>query len=198
MFLNIPGKSGNGRQRCCAQVHCCGSVASEGPVHEILVISKNQTPHDTWNWMLSMKWKERLAEHYLIVLFSVVQTFISKPFTCPFLQSLWQEEGMGLSKSGWPWRGESSKKSLSQYKYSGKQWKVASKLKPSCASLDLNLKIIRKQITNTCLKPPCGTRTMGLFNCTDCWKQSFRKAYFGTINKVQLFHFYCGTQQNYQ
>lgn len=92
MFLNILGKSGNGRQRCCAQVHCCGSVASEGPVHEILVISKNQTPHDTWNWMLSMKWKERLAEHYLIVLFSVVQTFISKPFTCPFLQSLWQEE----------------------------------------------------------------------------------------------------------
>lgn len=47
---------------------------------------------------------------------------------------------------------------------------------------------MQKQITNTSLKSLCGIRTVGFLNCTDCWEQPLRKTYFGTVNKVQLFH----------
>lgn len=55
-----------------------------------------------------MKWKDRLTEHCLIVLFSVVQTFISQLFTCPFLGKPLARIGVSLSEFGWPWGGENS------------------------------------------------------------------------------------------
>lgn len=49
------------------------------------------------------QWSEQI-----FVLFSVVQTFISKPLTCLFLGKPLTRTGVNLSECGWPWGGENS------------------------------------------------------------------------------------------